>query len=162
MKSIILSNLNNTNLLPFIELFLSSFLGFGSALLVETIWDRHKDKKVREELSKELESELTRVIENANGLESEKVYMSPFSIPIWRGATVSGSILCLAKESTFSELLDVFSSIDEANQIETRCFELTVGNPDHHVRNVVSGVLEENRKRVIEKATHGITLFQRW
>ncbi len=156
-----LCNLNITSIISFIELFLSSFLGLASALLVEAIWDKYKNKKLQEQLSKELKAELKHVIDITNGLESEKVYMSPFSIPIWRGATTCNSILSLGNSNNFPELLDVFSNIDEANQIETRCFELTVGNCDQKARTIVSKVLKDNRKNVIDKATHGISLLQR-
>lgn len=161
MREIVLAATATSNTAPFIELFLSSFLGLGTALLVEAIWDRHKDKEIKNQLTKNFEVELTHVIDIANGLSSEKVYISPFSIPIWHGATTCGSILSLDSESIFFELLDVFSSIDEANQIETRCFELMVGNGNLQMRNTVFAVLKENRKNVIERATRGISLIQR-
>lgn len=161
MREIVLAATATSSVAPFMELFLSSFLGVGTALLVEAIWDRYKDKELKEQLTKNFEAELTHVIEIANGLANEKVYMSPFSIPVWRGATSCGSILSLDNENAFFELLDVFSSIDEANQIETRCFELLVGNSNSQMRETVLDVLKDNRQHVIEQATRGISLIQR-
>lgn len=161
MREIVLAATATSSVAPFIELFLSSFLGVGTALLVEAIWDRHKNQELKQQLTKNFEVELTHVIEIANGLTNEKVYMAPFSIPVWHGATSCGSILSLDNEDAFFELLDIFSSIDEANQIETRCFELLVGNSSLQTRKAVLDVLKDNRQHVIEQATRGISLIQR-
>lgn len=155
-----LTSTSAPNWASFIELFLSSFLGFGTALLVEAIWDKHKDKQLKEQLSENLKKELEKVVDIANSLDANLVYIAPFSIPVWHGATTSGSILCMDDEKWFSDLLDVFSSIDEANQIESRCFELTVGGDETCVKRNVVAVLTESRRNVLERAKHGISLFE--
>lgn len=145
--------------ISFLELVLSTFLGFGSALLVEAIVDSHKDKALREQLQKDLKSELSSLEESMEQLEPDKVYIQPYAIPIWRGACECGSILCMDKEPYFFKLLEVFSSIEEANLIERKCFELYVSpTPSTNVKLILSRLFD-NRQHVKTQIETGLTLL---
>ena len=67
-----------------LELTLSTFLGFGSALLVEAIITYYNNKKYKAQLIDDLIIELGNIKNIINGLEDGKVYMQPYSIPIWK------------------------------------------------------------------------------
>lgn len=143
----------------FLELVLSTFLGFGSALLVEAIVDRHKDKTLREQLLKNLKTELSSLKESIERFEPDKVYIQPYAIPIWRGARECGSILCIDKKSCFLKLLEVFSSIEEANLIELKCFELYVSRTTSTDIDLILSTLSDNRQYIKEQIETGLSLL---
>ena len=143
----------------FLELVLSTFLGFGSALLVEAIVDRRKEKSQREQLIQNLLTELLALKQKVDSLEPEKVYIQPYSTPIWRGARECGSILCMDKEPYFLKILEVFSSIEEANLIELKCFELYVGQKNTADIGLILSTLSDNRKYLKEQLEKGLVLL---
>lgn len=143
----------------FLELVLSTFLGFGSTLLVEAIVDRRKEKAQREQLIQNLLAELRALKQKVDSLEGEKVYIQPYAIPIWRGARECGSILCMDKEPYFLRLLEVFSSIEEANLIELKCFELYVGKKNTADISLILSTLADNRSYLKEQIEKGLMLL---
>lgn len=131
----------------FLELVLSTFFGFISALLVESIFDRYKETKDREQLLKNLKLELTLLKENVETLDPNKVYIKPYSIPIWTGAKECGSLICLDKSKAFYKILEVYSSIEEANKIELKCFEMYI-NKTPSMGVLIKTTLVDNRRNV--------------
>lgn len=143
----------------FLELVLSTFLGFGSALLVEAIVDKHEEKILRKQLLKDLKAELLSLKENIELLESDKVYIQPYTISIWKGVRECGSILCIDEIPCFFQLLEVFSSIEEANLIELKCFELYVGRTPSTDMNLILSTLYENRQYVKKQIETGLIML---
>ena len=143
----------------FLELLLSTFLGFGSALLVQAIIDKYKEKKLREKLINSLKFELSSLSKSVKLLESDKVYIKPYAIPIWLGARDCGSILCIDTQPYFLEMLEVYSSIEEANLIESKCFELYVSRTASTDMNLVLATLTDNRQHVKKQIEIGLTLL---
>ena len=84
--------------LSILEVFLSGFLAFLSALAVEALWERHKTSYLRKQLKKTLENEVLNLKETLNVMKDDEIYIKPYSVPVWIGASKSGSILCLNKE----------------------------------------------------------------
>ena len=144
----------------FIELILSTFFGFGSALLVEAIIDNHKEKKIRKQLIRDLKEELSSLKESVELLEPDKVYIQPYMIPIWKGARECGSVLCMDKEPYFWKILEVYSSIDEANLVERKCFELYVGQNNLRDKELIISTLANNRKYVKQQIDKGLILLK--
>lgn len=83
-----------------VEVFLSSFLAFLSALAVEALWEMHKTSGLRKQLKKALVTELRTLKDTLSSMQSDEVYIKPYSVPVWNGASKSGSMLCLDKNKT--------------------------------------------------------------
>lgn len=144
----------------FIELILTTFLGFGSALLVESIVDRHKEKGLKKQLLIDLKRELELVHNEIESLEVNKVFIRPYAIPVWTGAKECGELLCMDREAYFSKLLEVFSSIEEANLIEMKCFELCVGQKQSVNMEMIFSTLTDNRAHIKEQVDIGLSIIE--
>lgn len=144
----------------FIELMLTTFLGFGSALLVEAIVDRHKEKELKKQLLMDLQRELVLVQKEMESLEANKVYIRPYAIPVWTGAKECGELLCMDREAYFSKLLEVFSSIEEANLIEMKCFELCVGQRQSVNMEMIFTALADNRANIKKQVDSGLSIME--
>ncbi len=143
----------------FIELMLSTFLGFGSALLVEKIVNSCNEKAIRKQLLNDLKAELVSLKSIIELLEADKVYIQPYAIPIWKGAHECRSILCMDKEPYFLKILEVFSIIEEANLIEMKCFELLVNKSPSTNSALILSTLSDNRQYVKKHIEEGLTLL---
>lgn len=136
------------NLMDFslLELFLSVFLGFLSAMAVEALWNNRNEKELKKQLSSALLDELKQVESTLSKLKKDKVYLYPFHVPVWKGARDSGTILCLNKKKYYRELLQVYSQIEESNIIETKAFELVFSKDyksNDHRLEVLGPILAE-------------------
>ena len=143
----------------FIELMLSTFLGFGSALLVEKIINNCNEKAIRKQLINDLKVELESLKSSIELLESDKVYIQPYAIPIWKGARECGSILCMDKETYFLKILEIFSVIEVANLIEMKCFELLVNKSPSTDMVSIFSTLSDNRQYVKNHIEEGLNLL---
>lgn len=144
----------------FIELAISSFLGFAFALLVEAIVAHRSEKKQKKQLTKDLLQELRSLKTESETLDNDKVYIRPYQIPVWEGAIACHALLCLDKENDFISLVEVFSSIEEANMIEMKCFELCINN-SNNANSEIFRTLTDNRRHVHKKIVDGITLLEK-
>ncbi len=144
LTNICLRNLLSSDI---VLVFISSFLAFCSALVVEYIVAQTKKRKSIKELKAKLSDELDRIYSISNSLEAGKLYLYPYPTPVFSGACMSGSIMCLSGETYFSDLVQVFSSIQEANNIETKCFELASMNSSFQI-NEINEILIESRSGI--------------
>lgn len=128
--------------LSILEVFLSGFLAFLSALAVEALWERHKTSYLRKQLKKTLENEVLNLKETLNVMKDDEIYIKPYSVPVWIGASKSGSILCLNKEKNFNEILKFFSLVEEANMIEMKAYEILNINPSANKSAILRNVIE--------------------
>lgn len=144
----------------FIELILTTFLGFGSALLVEAIVDRYKEEKLKKQLLIDLKTELELLHKEMESLEANKVFIRPYAIPVWTGAKECGELLCMDREKYFSKLLEVFSNIEEANLIEMKCFELCVGERQSVNMEMILSTLADNRAHIKEQVDIGLSIVE--
>lgn len=145
----------------FLELILSTFFGFASALLVEAIIGKHKEKAIRKQLLNDLYSELTALKDSVQLLDAEKVYIQPYSISIWIGARECGTLLCMDKQPYFPKILEIYSSIEEANLIELKCFELCIGKSLSNDMEQIKETLADNRQHIKKQIEIGITLLDK-
>lgn len=143
----------------FIELMLSTFLGFGSAILVETIIEKRKKKSYEKQLLKDMKQELLSLKDNLEILNFDKVFIRPYNIPVWRGACDSGALLNLDNKPFFSKLIEVYSCIEEANMIETKCFELYVSRHVTTDINLITATFTDNRKYVRNQIEIGLRII---
>lgn len=125
-----------------LEVFLSSFLAFLSALAVEALWEWHKTTSLRKQLKKTLAEELKNLKEALAVIKDDEIYINPYSIPVWTGASKSGSILCLDKDKDFNEILKFFSLVEEANMIEMKAYEILNINPSANKTAILQNVIE--------------------
>ena len=63
-----------------LEVFLSSFLAFLSALAVEALWEWHKTTSLRKQLKKTLAEELKNLKEVLAVIKDDEIYINPYSI----------------------------------------------------------------------------------
>lgn len=143
-----------------LELTLSTFLGFGSALLVESIISYYSGKKCKEQLVNNLIIELESIHNIVNSLEDGKVYMQPYSIPIWNGACATGIISSLNKESYYCTIYETFASISEANLIEIECYKIVVTGNNFIEENPVFNTLKKNREDLSKQINRGLRLMK--
>ena len=60
-----------------LEVFLSSFLAFLSALAVEALWEWHKTTSLRKQLKKTLAEELKNLKEALAVIKDDEIYINP-------------------------------------------------------------------------------------
>ena len=125
-----------------IEVFLSSFLAFLSALAVEALWEMHKTSGLRKQLKKALVTELKTLKDTLSSMKSDEIYIKPYSIPVWNGTSKSGSILCLDKDKNFNDILKFFSLVEEANMIEMEAYEILNINSAANKTAILQNVIE--------------------
>lgn len=144
----------------FIELMLTTFLGFGSALLVEAIVNRHNEKVLKKQLLRDLKRELVLIRKEMESLEVNKVFIRPYAIPVWTGVKECGELRYMDRETYFSKLLGVFSSIEEANLIEMKCFELYVGQKQLINMEMIFSTLADSRAHIKEQVDAGLGIIE--
>lgn len=125
-----------------VEVFISSFFAFLSALAVEALWERHKNSSLRKQLKNTLYEELKNLKEVLAFIKDDEIYIKPYSTPVWTGASKSGSILCLDKDKDFNEILKFFSLVEEANMIEMKAYEILNINPSTNKTAILQNVIE--------------------
>lgn len=149
-----------SNQIHVFQVALSAFLGFGSALLVNYIVQWRLRERQKQRLLRVLKQELENLHDQADMLEAEKVYIRPYSLPVWTGAVKSGHIHCLGDMSTFTLLLGVFSYIEEANLIEMECFKLANNSVPQRL-DTLFAVARESREGVKNQVIHGLSIIER-
>lgn len=154
------STIRETVSIPFFEVYLSAFLGFLSALIVEAINDYITSKKKRKQIVKNLVVELEAVKTEAGSLENTKLYPLPYSIPFWKGICSSGSVLVLDKMDSFSELVRIFEKIEEANYIEGNFFGIVMSSQKKNIDEDMLRTILENRKKLIIEIDKGLELLR--
>lgn len=160
LNSCIIQNWLSSLDFSFIELILTTFLGFGSALLVEAIINRNKERGLKKQLLIDLKKELELVHKVMESMEANKVFVKPYAIPVWIGAKECGELLCMDRESYFSKLLEVFSSIEEANLVEMKCFELCVGHNQSVNMEMILSTLADNRAYIRKQVDTGLSIIE--
>ena len=149
-----------SNQIHVLQVALSAFLGFGSALLVNYIVQWRLRERQKKRLLCVLKQELDNLQEQADFLEAGKVYIRPYSLPVWTGAVKSGHIHCLGDMSSFTLLLGVFSYIEEANLIEMECFKLANSSAIHRLDTLYAAV-RESREGVKKQVSNGLSIIER-
>lgn len=137
--------------ISFVELLLSTFLGFISALLVETLWHYIQESQARKTLIAELYQELICLRNQINSMNKNMTYVRPYSIPVWRSACASGAISCLYTRREFSAYVDAYSYIEEANCVELEFFLKISDDITSKRETILLQLLNESRNKVKEK-----------
>lgn len=106
--------------MEYITTFISAFLGFLSALIVEWIKKGMESKDAAKTLRQNIINELNEVKKRIDKLVSDEdsIYTKPYDIAIWNGAIYSGSISELKNYKHFNEILRIYSLIESANDWE--------------------------------------------
>lgn len=146
--------------IPFFEAYLSAFLGFLSALIVEAINDYLTSKQKRKQIVKNLIIELETVKNEAGSLEDTKLYPLPYSIPFWKGICMSGTVLVLDKMNCYSELVCIFEKIEETNYTEGKCFEIVMSSQKKIIDEEMLETILKNRKNLLGEIDKGLKLLK--
>lgn len=138
------------------EVYLSAFLGFGSALLAEGVLGVIKNWKMKRELINELRVELrevNRIAQENSQKESKDIgfFLHPYIIAVWEGACMSNAILCLNKDKNYNKIMEVFERIKDANEFEKECFYQSFSHNDEKIWNLRKRMLRENREKVVKE-----------
>ena len=145
LKGLLSNDLFNT--------FLSTFLGFISALLVEKIINDNNDKSVSKRLVKQLEIELREVHDIAKlnfSKKNNEFFLHPYSTTVWRGACSSNTVIYLNHYPFYSELIAAFEQIEDANDFEKECFFTYFKKRDNiEAWNTAKKLLINNRLEIV-------------
>lgn len=158
--------MDNTNIIeeivsiPFFEVYLSTFLGFLSALIIAIVSDYIKSKQKRKQIIKNLIIDLETVKYEAESLEEKKLYPLPYSIPFWKGICLSGSVLNLDKMESYAELVRIFEKIEEANYMEAKCFEIVMFSQKKIIDVNMQETILKNRKQLLSEIDKGLQLLK--
>jgi len=135
-------------------LFISAFLGFLSALVVEYItrWVDNQRERSRliQEIKKELRDVLTTMEEVAKSPMSE--YLSPYATPVWDGAYSSGAIASLKGYKCLNDISRIYWRIYTSNAWEKMKTELhfMYGSDPDKFKRIVSQI-SSNRNEVLKE-----------
>lgn len=146
--------------IPFFEVYLSAFLGFLSAIIVEAIKDCITSKQKRKQIVKNLIIELETIKDEVSGMEDTKLYPLPYSIPFWKGICMSGTVLVLDKMNSYSNLICVFEKIEESNHIEGKCFEIVMSSQKRIIDKEMLEIILKNRKKLLGEIDKGLKLLK--
>lgn len=144
----------------FVSLIVSTGLGFLSAIGVQELTTKFNNMRKYKCLKENLIVELEKVKEDVEQMEPEKVYLNPYNIPIWIGIRESGSMKYIEDQGIFLQLVDIFSTIEYRNAIESKCFEMCYGKNNYLEDDVVS-LLNKGRKEVNDKVMEGIDILNK-
>lgn len=145
------------------DTFFSAFLGFGSALIVEAIVTSISDRRLRKNLTEELKKELNKVKDVANknaNQEHMEFFLRPYIITVWKGACSSNSIICLNKSQNYKKIIEVFESIEDANEFEKECFYKFFSHDDNQAWETMKSMLCKNRKKIAEETNVLLELLE--
>lgn len=99
--------------------FIGAFLGFAFALLSEAIIQKIVRKRDINSYLRNIQIEL-RTIRNSLDKHKDSADISLFfDIPIWEAFISSGDIRYLMNKSYYSDLLNTYSKIKRANELES-------------------------------------------
>lgn len=144
----------------FFDLFLSAFLGFLSALIVEWIKDYVSSKRKRKQILINLLKELENIEVESTQLDKTKTYPYPYPIALWKGLCHSGSIVSLDKLDNYTKIISLFEEIEEANCLENECFEILMIINQSSQKDTIIKTLLESRERINSKVKTGIELLK--
>ena len=156
------ANGTNTSIFssPFFQTFLSAFLGFGSALIVQAITEYLASKAKRKKMISNLLKELETNMKETSSMKADSVYPRPYSIPVWRGICQSGSVMLLDELDEYMQIVSIFESIEEANIIEGMCFSIVAPIESRKLPDKMLEVLLNNRNTVQERISEGIRILR--
>lgn len=115
--------INNIEIAQTIQLFVSSFLGFLSALLVEWLSEVIRSKKSAIQLEKQIKKEVNEILNTAYSLEDQMGYINPYRVSVWNLSIQTGEILGLSQKKYYNEMIKAFNQVEEANRIETEFYK---------------------------------------
>lgn len=100
------------------KLFLSAFLGFLSALVVEWIWNSNQRRKEKNELLQDITDELEVNLKSIESIQKDVMYVNPYVTSIWDGAISTGAITSLRGYKYFYTIARTYRLIESANYWE--------------------------------------------
>lgn len=127
-----------------LELTISTFIGFLSALLVEYLILRYQDSKELNDALKGLREELTGIVATVKGLKADSYNLDPLETPVWDSLVYGGGISNLEIQKN---IIQAYRSIDRLNNWEnmrTRSFF-----ESHSSNSLLDKEVEKNREDVL-------------
>ena len=97
--------------------FFGAFLGFGFALLINSLTNKSRKKKTKINILDNLIDELNDIRKSLNNYVEENADLtSSIYTPTWNALQNSGMILELIDSSCYSDLINTYSSIYNTNE----------------------------------------------
>lgn len=101
-----------------IEVF-SVFLGFISAFLLQTYFDKKNERQSKKVILNGIEDELKKVVQILENLTDKDFGIDLYNMPFWDSVVSTGQLKLLTKEPIYEELVSICHKIDTANEWET-------------------------------------------
>lgn len=100
------------------EIFMSTFLGFLSALLVEYLVECHRDKILLKNTLNGIKLELQNIERKLDTLGNGMYYVDPLDISYWESISHTHNLNCLMSHSLYSRIVTVYQYIETVNRWE--------------------------------------------
>lgn len=100
------------------EIFISTFLGFLSALLVEYLVERYGDKILLRSTLNGIQLELQNVKEKLDILGNDMYYVDPLDTSYWKSISHTQNLNCLLSHPLYNRIVTVYQYIETVNRWE--------------------------------------------
>ncbi len=100
------------------EIFISTFLGFLSALLVEYLVKRFEVKFLLNSILSGIRLELQNIKVKLNTLDNEMYYVDPLDISYWKSISDTQNLNCLLTHPLYGKIVAVYQYIETINRWE--------------------------------------------
>lgn len=145
------------------EIFLTCFLGFLSALLVQYVYKYSETNKNRKILLKGIYQELFVAAEDIKNLNNDSFYISPIEKSFWDSAINSGNVALINKSVYYKSLLNVYAMIDAVNKWEElNSYVFFLSNKNLEKKNILSNAILKQRKELELELAQVLSLIKKF
>lgn len=143
------SLLNTQNLLE----ILTTFLGFGLAILGEKLYDSYKNKKECKRLLVSFKSEFRKIIESIRIIEASPTarWIKPIKTPVWDSVVSTDKIALIDNLIWFPKLYDLYDDIRDYNEWHLLRTNYLYFKEDNTLPEEIADVLEKAKKDILSK-----------
>lgn len=106
----------------FLPSIIATFFGVVAAIYVQKKYEDWKQKKEAKDMKQKIILELEEIkdqLESVSEASTEKLVLSPISLPIYKGLIASAKISLLSRFSWYAEFLDVYNMLETYNSWHT-------------------------------------------
>lgn len=132
-------------LVELLPTFIGAFLAFLSALLVQTIDGRKKEKELRKSVEKSIREELKSIKASLEEAKGDNSLYFRYNCPVWEMCINSGYLFSLSGNKLCLEFEKIYMNIESANNIEKEYFSASLSN--NAPGNLIYRFDQERRER---------------
>lgn len=122
MKSMCLLANVGVDWAQFLPSIIATFFGVVAAIYVQKKYEDWKQNKEARDIKQKIILELEEIIsqlESVSKVSTEKLVLSPVSLPIYKGLIASAKISLFSRFAWYSEFLDVYNMLETYNSWHT-------------------------------------------